>query len=130
MIKYNGTDEERLEFLIKNGLALNVLTIQDVIDCLSSFTPPNGRSLSDIPFGLMTSNKNPVVLFGDSKNNVLLVALTRAMPVLLNYKDNSGFVISSKDALLKEIKSIKNENKRLKAIIDKLAKVAKDIEIC
>ena len=130
MIKYNGTDEERLEFLIKNGLALNVLTIQDVIDCLSSFTPPNERSLSDIPFELMTSNKNPVVLFGDSKNNVLLVALTRAMPVLLNYKDNSGFVISSKDALLKEIKSIKNENKRLKAIIDKLAKVAKDIEIC
>lgn len=130
MIKYNGNDEERLEFLRKNGLTLDVLTIQDVIDCLSSFTPPKGRSLSDIPFGLMTSNKKPVVLFGDSKNNVLLVTLTKAMPILLNYKDNSGFVISSKDALLKEIKSIKNENKRLKAIIDKLAKVAKDIEIC
>ena len=130
MIKYNGTDEERLEFLIKNGLTLDVLTVQDVIDCLSAFVPPKGRSLSDIPFGIMTAKGRPAVLFGDSKKNVLAVALTKAWPVLLNFKDNFGFVISSKDSLLKEIESIKKENTKLKTIIDKMAKCAKNIKAC
>lgn len=120
IVSNKDNHEDELRFLRDHSLVKNVLSVQDVIDMLSSLKPPAERSLNNIPFGIIGKNGKAQILYGDSKENRLIVALNKALPILLNFKENTGIIISDKDALYKELDSLRKENSELK---DKLSQI-------
>ena len=75
----------------------NMVSVQDVIDILSKLTPPEGRTLSNIPFGFINTKGRPVILFDENKESILSFGITRAFPVLLDFKRKHHIETSSKN---------------------------------
>ena len=126
MITVNGEKPSR-EFFWKYNIAYNMLSIQDVVDALSSLKDeiPKERELSNIPFGLIGKDGRPHILFGDSKENHLVWALHKALPILIDFSEGTGIVVAKSSDLYKELEALEKENSELK---DRLSKVKKLIE--
>ncbi|MGN0144142.1 MAG: hypothetical protein ACI398_04115 [Clostridium sp.] len=114
MIKYSKDKSKQYEFLRKTGMTSDILSIQDVIDSLHNLNLPKGRTLSNVPFGIMSPKGKTHILYGDSKHNPLLTGIQEAFPVLLNFRENSGIILLNKDELYKKLESLTKENNILK----------------
>ena len=100
-----------------------MVSVQDVIDILSALTPPEGRTLSNIPFGFINTKGRPIILLDENKNEILSFGITRAFPVLLDFKRKGAIVVPNTDSLIKEKESLEKENMELKNKLSKISKL-------
>ena len=119
MIKFNN-----IEQFWGTGMTKNMVSVQDVIDILSKLIPPEGRTLSNIPFGFINTKGRPVILFDENKESILSFGITRAFPVLLDFKRKGAVIVSNTDDLIKEKEALEKENMKLK---NKLSEIS---ELC
>ena len=105
------------------GMSKNMVSVQDVIDILSALTPPEGRTLSNIPFGFINTKGKPTILLDENKKEILSFGITKAFPVFLNFKRKGAIVVPNTDNLIKEIESLEKENKELKNKLSKISKL-------
>lgn len=127
MIIHSENSEKQYEFLRENHITSDLLSVQDVIDMLQNLEPPKGRTLKDIPFGIINMDDKVTIFIGTSKENRLLYSIQKAMPILLNFKENIGIIVSDKDDLYKELKLLKKENSSLKDKLNSIKNKIKDI---
>ena len=109
------------------GIAKNIVSVQDVIDILSTLTPPKGRTLSNIPFGFINTKGKPVILFDENKESILSFGITRAFPVLLDFKRKGAVIVSNTDDLIKEKEALEKENMKLKNKLSEISKLCLNI---
>lgn len=105
------------------GMSKNMVSVQDVIDILSALTPPEGRTLSNIPFGFINTKGKPTILLDENKKEILSFGITKAFPVFLNFKRKGAIVVPNTDNLIKEMESLEKENKELKNKLSKISKL-------
>ena len=118
MIKFNN-----IEQFYGTGMTKNMVSVQDVIDILSKLTPPEGRTLSNIPFGFINTKGRPVILFDENKESILSFGITRAFPVLLDFKRKGAVIVSNTDDLIKEKEALEKENMKLKNKLSEISKL-------
>ena len=118
MIKFNN-----IEQFWGTGMTKNMVSVQDVIDILSALTPPKGRTLSNIPFGFINTKGRPVILFDENKESILSFGITRAFPVLLDFKRKGAIVVLNTDDLIKEKEALEKENMKLKNKLSEISKL-------
>lgn len=118
MIKFDNEEK-----FLGTGMTKNMVSIQDVIDILSTLTPPKGRTLSNIPFGLINTKGEPILLFDENKEKILSYGISRAFPVFLNLKRSGAIVVPNTDSLIKEKESLEKENMELKNKLSKISKL-------
>ena len=118
MIKFNN-----IEQFWGTGMTKNMVSVQDVIDILSKLTPPEGRTLSNIPFGFINTKGRPVILFDENKESILSFGITRAFPVLLDFKRKGAVIVSNTDDLIKEKEALEKENMKLKNKLSEISKL-------
>ena len=118
MIKFDNTEQ-----FWATGIAKNIVSVQDVIDILSALTPPKGRTLSNIPFGFINTKGRPMILFDENKESVLSFGITRAFPVLLDFKRKGAVVVPNTDDLIKEKEALEKENMELKNKLSEISKL-------
>lgn len=114
MIVYSEDKEKQYEFLVRTRMTSDILSVQDVIDMLNNLPVPEGRTLSNIPFGIVNEEGKPIILHGDSKKNHLLFMIHKALPVLLDFRNDTGIILSDRSKLYKRLKCLAEENKNLK----------------
>ena len=122
MIKCNN-----IEQFWGTGMTKNMVSVQDVIDILSKLTPPEGRTLSNIPFGFINTKGRPVILFDENKESILSFGITRAFPVLLDFKRKGAIVVLNTDDLIKEKEALEKENMKLKNKLSEISKLCLNI---
>ena len=122
MIKFNN-----IEQFYGTGMTKNMVSVQDVIDILSKLTPPEGRTLSNIPFGFINTKGRPVILFDENKESILSFGITRAFPVLLDFKRKGAVIVSNTDDLIKEKEALEKENMKLKNKLSEISKLCLNI---
>ena len=105
------------------GMSKNMVSVQDVIDVLSALTPPKGRTLSNIPFGFINTKGRPVILFDENKKSILSFGITRAFPVLLDFKRKGAIVVPNTDDLIKEKEALEKEITELKNKLSEISKL-------
>ena len=66
MIKFDTKEQ-----FWSTGISKNMVSVQDVIDILSALTPPEGRTLSNIPFGFINTKGRPIILLDENKNEII-----------------------------------------------------------
>ena len=118
MIKFNN-----IEQFWSTGMTKNMVSVQDVIDILSKLTPPEGRTLSNIPFGFINTKGRPVILFDENKESILSFGITRAFPVLLDFKRKGAIVVLNTDDLIKEKEALEKEITELKNKLSEISKL-------
>ena len=118
MIKFDNTEQ-----FWGTGITKNMVSVQDVIDILSALTPPEGRTLSNIPFGFINTKGRPVILFDENKKSILSFGITRAFPVLLDFKRKGAVVVPNTDDLIKEKEALEKENMKLKNKLSEISKL-------
>ena len=118
MIKFDNTEQ-----FWATGMTKNIVSVQDVIDILSALTPPKGRTLSNIPFGFINTKGRPMILFDENKESVLSFGITRAFPVLLDFKRKGAVVVPNTDDLIKEKEALEKENMKLKNKLSEISKL-------
>lgn len=116
MIKFDTKEQ-----FWSTGMSKNIVSVQDVIDILSALTPPEGRTLSNIPFGFINTKGKPIILSG--KAEILSFGITRAFPVFLDFKRKGAIIVPNTDNLIKEIESLEKENAELKNKLSKISKL-------
>ena len=112
------------EQFLGTGTSKNIVSVQDVIDILSELIPPEGRTLSNIPFGFINTKGRPTILFAENKKEILSFGITKAFPVFLDFKRKGAVVVNNTDDLIKEKEALEKENMELK---NKLSKIS---ELC
>ena len=122
------------EIALKYGFPIDVITIQDVINNLSSIKLPKGRKLNTIPFGIINKvGKTFILREGlDKHDNHLRYALTLGgleITPLLDFRKDVGIVISDKDDLYKELEYLRKENTKLKNKLERIKKECSSITI-
>ena len=122
MIKFDN-----IEQFWSTGITKNMVSVQDVIDILSALTPPKGRTLSNIPFGFINTKGRPVILFDENKESILSFGITRAFPVLLDFKRKGAVVVPNTDDLIKEKEALEKENMKLKNKLSEISKLCLNI---
>ena len=127
MIIHSENSEKQYELLRENYTTSDLLSVQDVIDMLQNLELPKEKTLKDIPFGVINIDDIVTIFIGTSKENRLLYSVQKAMPILLNFKENIGIIISDKDDLYKELKLLKKENSSLKDKLNSIKNKIKDI---
>ena len=120
MIKFDN-----IEQFWSTGITKNMVSVQDVIDILSALTPPEGRTLSNIPFGFINTKGRPVILFDENKKSILSFGITRAFPVLLDFKRKGAVVVPNTDDLIKEKEALEKENMKLKNKLSEISEISK-----
>ena len=120
MIKFDN-----IEQFWSTGITKNMVSVQDVIDVLSALTPPEGRTLSNIPFGFINTKGRPVILFDEDKKSILSFGITRAFPVLLDFKRKGAVVVPNTDDLIKEKEALEKENMKLKNKLSEISEISK-----
>lgn len=120
MIKFDN-----IEQFWSTGITKNMVSVQDVIDILSALTPPEGRTLSNIPFGFINTKGRPVILFDEDKKSILSFGITRAFPVLLDFKRKGAVVVPNTDDLIKEKEALEKENMKLKNKLSEISEISK-----
>ena len=118
MIKFNN-----IEQFWGTGMTKNMVFVQDVIDILSKLTPPEGRTLSNIPFGFINTKGKPVILFDENKESILSFGITKAFPVLLDFKRKGAIVVLNTDDLIKEKEALEKEITELKNKLSEISKL-------
>ena len=118
MIKFDNTEQ-----FWSTGITKNMVSVQDVIDILSALTPPKGRTLSDIPFGFINTKGRPVILFDKDKESILSFGITKAFPILLDFKRKGAIVVPNTDDLIKEKEALEKENMELKNKLSEISKL-------
>ena len=118
MIKFDN-----IEQFWSTGITKNMVSVQDVIDILSALTPPEGRTLSNIPFGFINTKGRPVILFDENKKSILSFGITRAFAVLLDFKRKGAVVVPNTDDLIKEKETLEKENMKLKNKLSEISKL-------
>lgn len=122
MIIHSKDEEKQYEFLVKNHITSDLLSIQDVLDGIKNIKLPEGRTFSNTPFCIALSDGIPRILVGDSMNNVLLMSINSGLNILLNLRDNVYLVTSQEDEICKKMEEYKKENSTLKRKISILEK--------
>lgn len=125
MIIHSKDEEKQYEFLVKNNITSDLLSIQDVLDGIKNIKLPEGRTFNDTPFCIALSDGIPRILVGDSMNNVLLMSINSGLNILLNLRDNVYLVTSQEDEICKKMEEYKKENSTLKR---KIAMLEKELE--
>ena len=118
MIKFDTKEQ-----LWVTGIAKNMVSVHDVIDILSALTPPKGRTLSNIPFGFINTKGRPIILLDENKNEILSFGITRAFPVLLDFKRKGAIVVPNTDDLIKEKEALEKEIMELKNKLSEISKL-------
>ena len=118
MIKFNN-----IEQFYGTGMTKNMVSVQDVIDILSKLTPPEGRTLSNIPFGFINTKGRPVILFDENKESILSFGITKAFPVFLDFKRKGAVIVSNTDDLIKEKEVLEKEITELKNKLSEISKL-------
>lgn len=118
MIKF-GNDEQ----FLGTGITKNMVSVQDVIDILSALTPPEGRTLSNIPFGFINTKGKLIVLFDENKEKILSFGISKALPVFLDFKRSGAIIVPNTDSLIKEKESLEKENMELKNKLSEISKL-------
>lgn len=126
MIMHSEDGGKQYEFLVKNHITSDLLSIQDVLDGIKNIKLPEGRTFSDTPFCIALSDGIPRILVGDSTKNVLLMSINRGLNILLNLKDSVYLVTSQEDEICKKLEEYKKENTTLKKKITNLEKKLKE----
>ena len=122
MIKFNN-----IEQFWGTGMTKNMVSVQDVIDILSKLTPPEGRTLSNIPFGFINTKGKPVILFDENKESILSFGITKAFPVFLDFKRKGAVIVFNTDDLIKEKEALEKENMKLKNKLSEISKLCLNI---
>lgn len=118
MIKFDNTEQ-----FWGTGMTKNMVSVQDVIDILSALTPPEGRTLSNIPFGFINTKGRPVILFDENKKSVLSFGITKAFPVFLDFKRKGAIVVPNTDDLIKEKEALEKEITEFKNKLSEISKL-------
>ena len=105
------------------GITKNMVSVQDVIDTLSALIPPEGRTLSNIPFGFINTKGKPIILLDENKESILSFGITRAFPVFLDFKRKGAIVVLNTDNLIKEKEALEKENSELKSKLSKISEL-------
>ena len=105
------------------GMSKNMVSVQDVIDVLSALTPPEGRTLSNIPFGFINTKGKPVILFDENKERILSFGITKAFPVFLDFERKGAIIVPCVDSLIEEKKALEKENMKLKNKLSEISKL-------
>lgn len=126
MIIHSEDGGKQYEFLVKNHITSDLLSIQDVLDGIKNIKLPEGRTFSDTPFCIALSDGIPRILVGDSTKNVLLMSINRGLNILLNLRDSVYLVTSQEDEICKKLEKYKKENTTLKKKIANLKKKLKE----
>lgn len=124
MITVNG-EKATLDFIRKYNLTYNMVSVQEIIDELSSLKPPEGRDLGNVPFGLLDKNGHPRIIYEEDRKNFFAIALHKAFPVLMNFSKGVGTIISSKDEVYKELETLRKENEILKSRLSRVKDIVK-----
>lgn len=118
MIKFDNKEQ-----FWGTGMSENMVSVQDVIDTLSALVPPEGRTLSNMPFGFINTKGKPVILFDESKEGILSLGITKAFPVFLDFKRKGAIVVPNLDSLIKEKEALEKENMKLKNKLSEISKL-------
>ena len=122
------------EIALKYGFPIDVITIQDVINNLSSIKVPKGRKLNTVPFGIINKEDTIFMLREglDKHDNHLRCAFALGgleVAPLLDFRKDVGIVISDKDDLYKELEYLRKENTKLKNKLERIKKECSSITI-
>ena len=122
------------EIALKYGFPIDVITVQDVINNLSSIKLPKGIKLNTVPFGIINKEGKIFMLREglDKHDNHLRGALTLGslgITPLLDFRKDVGIVISDKDDLYKELEYLRKENTELKNKLERIKKECSSITI-
>ena len=118
MIKFDTKEQ-----FWSTGITKNMVSVQDVIDTISALVPPEGRTLSNIPFGFINTKGRPIILFDENKKGILSFGITNAFPVFLDFKRKGAIIVSNTDDLIKEREVLEKENIELKNKLSKISKL-------